>query len=345
MYVLECLLILFWALIVPILIGMLIINQFMKESKTDLLFAWVCGFICMMSGFYILVMPMLFLKAPLHVLVLSWSIIVIIFCGISLILNRKRIKDIICHNINQIKKLPLLAVLVIMLIFAQASFVSLYQHEDADDAFYVASATTAIETDTIFQVDPYTGDLFASYPSRYVLSPFPIFLAMISQLVLVHPAIVAHTILPIILIPLSYAIFALLGKKLFPDQPSAVMCFLLFLCVLNVFGNVSIYTNSSFLLFRIWQGKAVLANVILPAIMYFSFRAMTGDKHFCEWMMLFVAAMAACLTSSMGIVLAPIMIACHGFVFAVRNHKIRTFIYSLTCCAPCIACGIASMIM
>ena len=39
-----------------------------------------------------------------------------------------------------------------------------------------------VQTDTIFEVIPYTGLKYYGLPSRYVLSPFPVFLAVVSQL-------------------------------------------------------------------------------------------------------------------------------------------------------------------
>ncbi|MEI8198965.1 MAG: DUF6077 domain-containing protein [Eubacteriales bacterium] len=344
MYLLECILLVFWMLIVPALLGTLIVNQLFKEKETDLLLAIVCGVISMLAIFYILMMPFLFLKLPLHTLVICWSTLVLILCALALFVNRKRLRDIFRYNLHNIKLLPWFCVLIILLVLAQAFVLASYQHEDADDAFYVASATTAVATDTIFQYDPYTGLLLDAYPARYVLSPFPIFIAALSKLVLIHPTIISHTIFPAVLIPFSYVILTVLGKRIFSNQTNAVLLFLLFVCVLNIFGNTSIYTNSTFLLFRIWQGKAVLANIILPAIAYFSLRAMNRDNNCGEWMMLFASALTACLVSSFGIVLAPIMIALFGLVFAVRNKMIRTFVYSITCCTPFIACGIISIL-
>lgn len=329
----------FWLLILPLLIGTLIVNQLLKERTTDLVLAWLSGFIIMFASFYILVMPMLFMKLPLHVLVISWCILMLFLFAVSIIYNRNRFDAILLHNINRIKLLPWLTILVVLLICVQVYFLAVYMHSDADDAFYVATATTSVSTDTIFQIDSFTGKPFLDYPQRYVLSPFPVFIALLSQILITHPAIVAHTILPIVFIPLSYGVFSIIGKKLFHDRSEDVVFFLLFLCILNIYGNFSAFTNSTFLLFRIWQGKAVLANIILPSIFYFSYRAMLGEKHKGEWITLFFCVLASCLTSSMGIVLTPIMIGCMGIVFAIRNKKIRTLLFSIACCLPCIVCG------
>lgn len=342
---LECFLIMFWIVIVPFGIGTLILNQLLKEEKLDFLLAIVCGAFFMLAVFYVLAMPMMFLKVSFHVLVISWSILMVFLCGLSLFFNRKHLQDQFSYNIKEIKKLPWFTIFVLILIMIQALILAGYQHEDADDAQYVASSTTAISTDSIFQYDPNTGLAIDAYPARYVLSPFPIFIALLSKVMLIHPAILAHTIIPAVLIPFSYAIMAVLGKKLFSDKPSAVVLFLFFLCVLNIFGYISKYTNSTFLLFRIWQGKAVLANIVIPAILYFSFRAMQVEKKFGEWMMLFACSLTACLVSSMGIILAPIMISCLGLVFAVRNRKPSTFVYSIASYLPCIVFGIVSVIL
>lgn len=351
MYFLQCLLTLFWMLVVPFLVGTLVINQLFKEKKTDALLAVVCGVICMLAIFYVFVIPMMFLRIPLHILMICWGILILTLSGMAIYLNMKQWKDIINYNFQQIKAMPWFAILVIVLVVGQAFILAGYTHDDDDDAFFVAAANTDATTDTIFQYDPYTGLLYnpseevslASFPSRYVMSPFPTFIALVSKLVQTHPAIVAHTIIPAIFIPLSYTILAVLGKRLFSEKPAEVMLFLLFLCIINIFGFISIYTNSTFLLFRIWQGKAVLANIVLPAILYFAFRAMPGKAKIGEWTMLFACALTACLTSSMGIVLAPIMIGCLGLVFAIRDRTIQTLIFSLVCCSPCIVGGIVNV--
>jgi len=344
MYFWECILILFWMVVVPFLIGTFVVNQLFKVKNPDLLLTFVCGSISMLAIFYVLEIPMQYFKVHLSVLVLSWKVIIPLICIMVLFLNRKDYKDILKNYIKQFRQLSWGTIIIILLVFAQGVLVALFQHVDADDAFYVASATTAVSTDSIFQFDPFTGLPLAVYPSRYLLSPFPIFIALLSKLVLIHPTIIAHTLLPVFLIPLSYAIMAVLGKKLFQDRSSSVQIFMFLLCVINIFGNVSIYTSSTFMLFRIWQGKAVLASIILPAVFYFSFRTMSGDNKPGEWVMLFCCVLAACLSSSMGILLTPIMIMCLGIVFAIRNRSLRTVCYSLLCCAPCVACLLASIV-
>ncbi|MFQ7552527.1 MAG: DUF6077 domain-containing protein [Blautia marasmi] len=41
---------------------------------------------------------------------------------------------------------------------------------------------TAVETDSLYAYNPYTGAAYNVLPSRYILSPFPAFLAVTSRL-------------------------------------------------------------------------------------------------------------------------------------------------------------------
>ena len=128
--------------------------MFIIQIIMTLHIAWVCGAIGMLAIFYILVMPMFYFKLPLHILVLCWSSLILVFCILSLVFNRRCYKDILRYNFRQFKSLPWFVIFVVLLILAQVIILVFFQHEDADDAFYVANATTAVATDSIFQFDP-----------------------------------------------------------------------------------------------------------------------------------------------------------------------------------------------
>ena len=93
----------------------------------------------------------------------------------------------------------------LLFVFGQAYVYIRYLHIDEDDAFYVGAASTAVATDTIFSINPYTGAEYAKLPSRYVLSPFFSFTAFLSKISHVHPAVTAHVVLAAVLILTSYS--------------------------------------------------------------------------------------------------------------------------------------------
>lgn len=138
---------------------------------------------------------MIFFKLPLHVLVAAYgcfALALAVYGSLALGRRKRSISEKLAASGKRFSWEMTAAILLILL---QVAVLVFYAHMDADDSFYVGTATTAVETDTIFEVNPYTGALYQALPRRYVLSPFPVFLAVVSRLCAgLHPAIVAHTV-------------------------------------------------------------------------------------------------------------------------------------------------------
>ena len=73
----------------------------------------------------------------------------------------------------------------------------------------------------------------------------------------------AHTVLPLVLIPLTYYVFFLIGRRLLGARSVKLPIFMTIVSLMQIWGNSSIYTNATFFLTRTWQGKSVLANLVL----------------------------------------------------------------------------------
>lgn len=320
-------------------------TRFSDRDNLSFSLALVYGFCIVFALFELFAVPMTFKNVPFTALVYTWGTAVLVLSIFSVLWNRGRLLQIIRHSAEGGRELIWLKALVIVLILLQAYVLFRYVHYDEDDAFFIASAVTAVEKNSIFGFSAYTGEAVgAEYNARYLLSPLPIVWASLSKLFGVHAAIVARTVMPVFLVPFVYVVYGLLGKKLFLDRKESCWLFLLFLCILNLFGCFSIYTPSAFLLVRIWQGKALLANLILPLVFYLSVRCMKEKGRWIDWLMLLCTMTAACLVSSMGIMLTPVLLAVMGFVYGVKNRNIKQFACALVCCAPCIICGLLYII-
>lgn len=338
--------IILWMIVNPLLIGMLY-TYFLceKGKKNSLILAFISGYIIEFALFEVITVPITFLKVGFSTLLMIWNILIILLSVVSLILNCKRCKEIIQYNLEEIKKIPIfLAVLVMILIGLQLFVVFRYMHIDDDDATYIGTATTAIYTNRINMHNPARGNAWPKWQARYVLSPFSIYIAVLSQEIGLAPTTIAHTIFPMILLTLMYMIYTLIANKLLNEDKKSVCLFLLLLNIIYIFGNYSIRTNFTFALFRIWQGKAVIANIILPSIWYWYWLSSQKGQSL-EMIMMLIIMTAACLPSSMGVILAPLTLITLAFVSTIKNKDTKyLWKYTLTC-VPCIACGMIYLIL
>ena len=233
-----------------------------------------------------------------------------------------------------------------ILILFQLVVVVLYAHMDEDDAFYVGTATTAVETDTLYAYNPYTGAACNVLPSRYILSPFPAFLAVTSRLCGgLHPAIVAHTVFPAVFVFLAYVVLFQFSRIFFKGKAGEQGIFMILCAVILWFCGYSVYNSEIFTMGRIWQGKAVLAGVFLPFLFLLCMEIFMQEKPEYPWSLAFLANGACCLFSSMGIMLAPLLMGVFALLSLVKFRDGRRFLKSVVCCLPSLILGVVYILV
>ena len=217
---------------------------------------------------------------------------------------------------------------------------------DEDDAFYVGTATTAVETDSLYAYNPYTGAAYNVLPSRYILSPFPAFLAVTSRLCGgLHPAIVAHTVFPAVFVFLAYVVLFQYSRIFFRGKAGEQGIFMILCAVILWFCGYSVYNSEIFTMGRIWQGKAVLAGVFLPFLFLLCMEIFMQEKTEYPWSLAFLANGACCLFSSMGIMLAPLLMGVFALLSLVKFRDGRRFLKSVVCCLPSLILGVVYILV
>ena len=156
-----------------------------------------------------------------------------------------------------------------VLILVQLVIVLLYAHMDEDDAFYVGTAATAVETDSVYAVNPYTGIPYQKLPSRYILSPFPAFLAVISRLCAgLSPAIVAHTIFPVVFIFLAYLVLYQYSCRFFKEKVREQGIFMILCAGILWASGYSVYNFGAFTMGRNLAGKSGVGRSISTSFIF-----------------------------------------------------------------------------
>lgn len=341
--ILKGLLAAFWLIFVPCAAG----QPFMRKNENhNPGKSLITGYMVMFCVMEVLTLPMILLKLPLHVLAAA-------FCGLMLAAGAwgvvcifKKSSPAAGETGRGWKRPSLYMCAAILLILMQVCILVLFAHMDADDSFYVGAATTAVETDTIFSVNPYTGVPYANLPSRYVLSPFPVFLAVVSRLCGgLHPAIMAHVAFPAVFVPFSYLVLHQLGKKWFPKERDSQGIFLVLCAVLTWFAGYSIYNAGNFEMVRIWQGKAFLAAAFLPLVIYFCLTVLMEKKPEDPWIYLAMVNLSCCLLSSMGIILAPLVTGVFLLLSLVKFRSLERLTKGALCCLPSILLGVVYLLI
>lgn len=325
-------------LLLPFLLGMLY-TKFVEEEKNNILLQMTAGYIIMFGLFEMVALPLVWLRESLSLLIGVYGGILLMAAVVSLILNRNRLIWVVTGSLQSVRSFTLCIWMQLALIVGQILFYIRYQYSNADDAFFVAAATTSVATDTIFAYNPLTGNLYESLPSRYVLSPFYGFNAVVSKVTDTHPAIMAHMIFVILFLLLAYAVYCLLGRALFSYDMEKTGYFLVILSCLNLFAAYSERSGGLFLLIRLWQGKAVLAGILIPMILYFAIRVFVLEGKLADWILLFLLMWSCCMVSSMGIMLGAIALGILGILFAFRHKSIRLLFCTGLCCLPNLLCA------
>lgn len=339
--ILQILLALFWILLIPSLMGIVILR---KEQQYTILDSLVGGYLIMLATGEIITLPMIYLNFSLTILTCAMALIFLFFAafGILLVVMKKRTIVSIFR-----KEAPsIFLILAILIILAQLVTVILMANTDADDSFYVATATTGVYTNTIFSINPYTGVAYAKLPLRYVLSQFPTFLAVVSKLCLdLHPAIIAHSVFAPVFIVFAYVVHGLLAQKWFPDNKHGRGLYLFFVASLLCYSAFSVYNAGIFELTRIWQGKGFLAAAFLPFLFLLNLDFYDPDQQRYRWFWLFLTDLSCCYLSSMGVILAISVTAILGLIEMIRSHKPARPGIAILCMLPSLILGVIYVTM
>ncbi len=138
---------------------------------------------------------------------------------------------------------------------------------DGDDAYYVVESLLAQQADVMNTILPYTGTS-TSLDIRHALAVITMWIGFLAKESGVHATILAHSIIPLFVLPFVYLVYVEIARILFRTKQALIPVFAIVISILFMFGNVSIYTPATFLLMRTWQGKALVANLVFPMIFW-----------------------------------------------------------------------------
>lgn len=324
----------------------LLINSIMEKDNKSLGTSYISGFLVLLAVFQLLAVPIVFLEPfGFGKIVKIFNVLITILTGGGIIssLHIWRREGWVFQEKLLLKKKSNVEIIQWLLVFIFIGFqifmAVTYASFDGDDAYYVAHSLATNETDTLYRILPYTG-YSTSLDMRHAMAMFPIWIAYLARMSGIHATILSHTVLPIFLIPITYCIYYEIGKVLFRDKEEQLPTYMIYICILQIFGNVSIYTNATFFLTRTWQGKSMFANVVIPAVFMTLLWLFEGNsdkkgKRLGAWILLIIINIVAAMMSTSSVFLNSLLIGVMGLVICIREKDIRILLKMAGCCIPC----------
>ena len=303
-----------------------------------MIFSVVSGVMCWWALMETLLVPMTIKHASFQMFFWVYSGLLLVTAVFGACCFREIVEDgrTFLKEAGQYVTLGHIVALALML--RQLYFIHHHMYLEWDDTYYVNLANEAVQSNRIYWIYPETGS-FVDFDKRYVLSLWPVFYAWLSRFTNVSPTIMAHTILPWLMIPLAYMVYGLIGKQLFEEDRRMQGMFLALAVMLHLFMSGEHTAGLTFLSITPWVGKGVLATVLIPALFYGLLRAVRQDDAG-NWILLGMTCLAGCLLSSMGIMLTPVFVGTAVLLTAIQKRSVKMLLPGGAACAPCILLGI-----
>lgn len=349
MTVFQVLLLILWLLIIPFCIGLLPM-RLVHRDRQNAGVVLLAGYLLMLPVFWLITVP-----AMLFVTYDSFLVAVRIFTPVAVLLAAAGVgvsiygmkkgtfvslrpafhwKDSsVEEKIEWVLFFGLLLFQLIMA-FTLTSF-------DGDDSEYVARSLIAQQSNVMYTILPYSGGT-TTLDIRHALAVFPMWVACIGRLSGVHATIVSHSVLPLVFIPLTYLVYFEIGKCLFKKKKELLPAFLVVMSLLQIFGNVSIYTRETFFLTRTWQGKSLAANLVMLSVVWLLLWIFDGKDETTEagkkknglWLLLWLTNMTAGICTSQAAFFCVIIIGIAGFFMAIYERKFMILVKAGLVCIP-----------
>lgn len=335
------LIILLW--ILPTVVGSSFSN--VDKKSASLPFMWICGQMVLWAGFQLLCVPVILQERDFLYVVILFSVYILLWLVIATALYGYRRKQRRVRLGSEKTKVAGKWYRIAWTVFGALFLFQLFQtlvlaYADGDDAFYVAMSGMIENSGDMYLYSAYTG-----WPSgldiRHGMAPFPAWIAYVVTLCGMKSVIINHIVMPLMLIPMTYTVYYLIGNKLFADKRERVPLFMIFIELLTLFGGYSLYTVESFMLARSRQGKAALGSVVIPVLFLLLLLLIEKIEKNQRipigfWILLAAATTTGCLCSTLGTAVVCILIGVVGLCIAIGYKRWKLLFPMATCCIPCV---------
>ena len=276
------------------------------KSHKNAVFLWISGQMLLWAGFQVICVPVILLEGRFRHVMIGYSVYLLVLLVLATVFwfrNPRGLRPVRQEKTAKSEKTEvLLWVIFAVLLLIQLVLAVVMVYGDGDDAYYVAISTAAQESGKMYQKIPYTG-MNTELDVRHGLAPFPIWIAWLARMTGISTVVVTKTLLPVVLISMTYGVFYLLGSRI------------------------------------LFSGQSVpLFLICTEVLLLWLFRRLQEEKKITVgfWMLLGAVMISCCLASTMGALLACMLMGVAGICGAVCYKRFRLLLPLAACCIPCV---------
>ncbi|MDE7267527.1 MAG: hypothetical protein K2N89_08690 [Lachnospiraceae bacterium] len=340
-------------ILVPFFLGMIPVKHMNSSQRTPAM-TYVCGWFVSFFTFELTAVPFILLEKSFTAFVITYTLLVTVLFVCSVWASRSVWADY-KKNICAVKSQPLLVkagwLVAFLLIGAQVFMAVRYEYYDGDDAYYIATSVLTNTFDTMYLRDAYTGYIYP-LDARHALAPTPIYQAWLSRLSGIHPTIVAHSVLSAVWLVFMYCIYGQIGNRLLPISKKEGRAksnfrpvFLILIALWFAFGNISLYTAETFAMTRTWQGKGMMAGMVLPALVLCLISLSRDKVRPGIWMLYECVLVSAVFATSISFMLIPTIVGVAAVIIGIKKKSVREAAKIFVCCVPCLLLSVCYIVV
>lgn len=340
MQILHWLMLILLITVMPFFLGTIPVKYMNRFQRTPTMM-YLCGWFVSFSVFELVSVPFILSERSFTEVVVAYSLVIAVVLGASVWLGREVIRQMLAwkpwwKRFGRLPKWTRLGWFAVMLLLVvQMVHAVRFEYYDGDDSYYVAQAVMTDAFDTMYVRDNYTGYIYP-LDIRHALSPTPVYIAWMSRISGIHPTVISHSVLSVAWLVLMYCVYIQLGKRLFAKNKEWQPLFLLFMEIWFLFGNLSLYTSETFIMTRTWQGKGLMAGVILPALLLSMMYLADQKVRLGNWMLFTVVILSAVFATSVAFMLVPTVVGLAAVLIGWQKKSAKTVLLMGAGCLPCI---------
>lgn len=277
------------------------------------------GSIIIISLFEIIGFPFLILKNNFNILCDVFLVVSVTIIGIALGLWCKGRE---WRNISgfEIKKCysNVFSALFLIVVIMQIVVISYMHFNCYDDGYYIAVSNMAKEQNLVELNDNvvYCGNyLFEDFDWRPAINSWELLIAFFARLFVLPPAVLAHTFLPMLLIPLYYMAMNQVMKKLTDNDYDRFACLFIYSLLVMFYGTG--YVMSSYMAVGTWVGKALLFHLVIPLLLSECIDIYEERHNYVTWIKIGMIAVVGISATATGVYTVPVYLCSVAIPFVV----------------------------